>query len=183
MQLLMQSKQEYASLKSANILQEQFPEAYIIPEGGANEAGIRGAAEIAKLIPAEITDVCVAIGTGTTLSGLHSALPAHVHLHGFYVAQDIERTSQLIKTDDSTPKAAISIHHVDDPRFGKWKEEALHFIRSFYDATNIPLDVVYTSKMMMKMQSLLEEGYFTADSRIICIHTGGLQGNPEGLFS
>lgn len=180
MQLIMESKQEYAALKSSEQLSSRFPDAYIIPEGGANEAGVLGAAEIAQLIPEETTDVCLAIGTGTTLKGLYRALPSKTHLHGFYVARDFERTQSLISPIALHPK--LIFHQVQDARFGKWTEEAVRFTRSFYDTTGIALDLVYTSKMMMKLESLLGAGGFSPAARIVCIHTGGLQGNPAGLF-
>jgi 1-aminocyclopropane-1-carboxylate deaminase len=180
MQLIMESKQEYVAYKSSDKLLNHFPYAYTIPEGGANEAGIQGAAEIASLIPGKATDVCLAVGTGTTLKGLYTALPPHTRLHGFYVAKDFERTQSLINRAAEHPDAIF--HQVHDTRFGKWTDEAVRFIRYFHESTGILLDVVYTSKMMMKVQRLLQDGSFAASSRLVCIHTGGLQGNPAGLF-
>ncbi len=180
MKLIMNSKAEYAAL-SISDLAVRYPEAHIIPEGGANDAGIRGAAEIASLLPAGVTDVCVAVGTGTTLSGLATGIGkrsdlAQCMFHGFYVAKDFERTQSIVQP-------GVHIHSVQDPRFGKWKTGAADFIRTFFDATGIPLDVVYTSKMMMKVESLLAQGFFSPSANVVCIHTGGLQGNPAGLFS
>lgn len=181
MKLLPLSKSDYAAAKTRTDLNVQFPNAYVIPEGGANEAGIRGAEEIAALIPPETTDICVAVGTGTTLIGLSRgvrSLRVPSHLHGFYVAKDFDCANSL-----SQLMPEVIFHQVHDPRFGKWTEEALRFIRTFFDTTSIPLDVVYTSKMMMKVQSLLQGGYLGTQRRIVCIHTGGLQGNPQNLFS
>jgi 1-aminocyclopropane-1-carboxylate deaminase len=181
MQLVPLSKVEYAAA-SPDVLSAKYPRAHIIPEGGANDEGLRGAGEIVKYIPHDTTDVCLAIGTGTTIKGIQFGLPAHIRLHGFYVAKDIERADTL-KLPTSAPQAELFIHRVADPRFGKWAPEALDFIRQFYASTSIPLDVVYTSKMMMQVAELLKQGYFNPDARIVCIHTGGLQGNPPGLFS
>jgi 1-aminocyclopropane-1-carboxylate deaminase len=181
MQLIPMSKAEYASITEQE-LSAKYRNAFLIPEGGANDEGIRGAGEIARYIPPGATDVCVSIGTGTTLKGLQSCLPSYVRLHGFYVAKDIERTEVLMSTA-SESGAELIIHKVADPRFGKWTPNALNFIRQFYEATSIPLDVVYTSKMMMKVSDLLQQGYFSPKASIVCIHTGGLQGNPTGLFS
>lgn len=182
MQLIMLNKTEYAAL-SRQELSDRFPHAHIIPEGGANEAGIRGAAEIAALIPSDTTDVCVAIGTGTTLNGLYAALPSSLRLHGFYVARDFERTAGLLPQGINQQRPQVIYHTVADSRFGKWSAAAVDFIRLFERQTGIPLDVVYTSKMMMKVACLLEESYFNSESNIVCIHTGGLQGNPPDLFN
>jgi 1-aminocyclopropane-1-carboxylate deaminase len=183
MQLISLNKSEYDLAKSGKALEAEFPDAYIIPEGGANNAGIRGAAEIAALIPERTTDVCVSIGTGTTLRGLYNALPPGVRLHGFYVAKDFERAVPSLLTPSASGGPQLFIHAVKDQRFGKWSDEAVQFIRTFYGQTSVPLDVVYTSKMMMKVADLLQEAYFGSQSKIVCIHTGGLQGNPAGLFN
>ena len=182
MQLEPISKAEYAVVSHAKIT-EAYPDAYIVPEGGANDQGVRGASEIARFIPAATTDVGVSIGTSTTLRGLLSAVPAGVRVHGFYVARDIERMEPLLRAVQASKGPQLHVHSVLDPRFGRWKPDALRFIRDFASLTNIPLDVVYTSKMMMKVEELLNSGFFGASRHVVCIHTGGLQGNPDGLFN
>lgn len=183
MRLVPLSKSEYAAAKLDASLAERFPGAYLIPEGGANEAGIRGAAEIARLIPQDCTDVCVAVGTGTTFLGLHQGLPASIRLHGFYVAKDFERADAMLSKLPAAQRLQRFMHPAADSHFGKWTNEMLAFMRSFYAATGIPLDVVYTSKMMLALRGLLDARRFSPDACIVCIHTGGLQGNPAGLFS
>jgi 1-aminocyclopropane-1-carboxylate deaminase len=182
MQLLPYSKAAYAGARAnADRLREQFPDAFIIPEGGANEPGIRGAAGIAALIPEEATDVCVAVGTGATLAGLHRALPDGVGLYGFCAARNCGDAAALI--DNEAIDRPVQLLPVPDPRFGKWTAGLLDFVNAFYLDTGIPLDVVYTAKMMMAVQSRLRERFFDPGGRIVCIHTGGLQGNPPGLFA
>ncbi len=185
MRLVMATKAGYDALLDRD-LSAEFPGAHIVPEGGANAAGVRGAAEIACLLPDYATDVCIAMGTGTTLNGLGSGIATRGKLskcsiHGFYVAKDFARAESLFS--QLGQPAQLIIHPVLDQRFGKWTSETEHFIHAFNKETGIPLDVVYTSKMMMKVEALLREGFFRPDSRIVCIHTGGLQGNPAGLFS
>ena len=51
------------------------------------------------------------------------------------------------------------------------------FINEFYLNHNIPLDIVYTGKMMMGIFDLIKKDYFLRGTRILAIHTGGLQGN------
>lgn len=63
--------------------------------------------------------------------------------------------------------------------FGKWNDDLLQFMNVFYDVTNIPLDIVYTSKMMYGLSDLLKENLFPADAKVLCIHSGGLQGNSS----
>jgi 1-aminocyclopropane-1-carboxylate deaminase len=184
MELISFTKAEYAvsaTTEGSLRIQEQFPEAYIIPEGGANDAGIRGTGEIAALIPEGTTDVFLAVGTGTTMAGLQMGLGARAQVHGFCAARSCEGAEQLI-AGISTGRIPI-IRPVSDPRFGKWTQDQIAFMRRFYEATGIPLDVVYTGKMMMDLQTMLSERSFKPDARIVCIHTGGLQGNPAGLFA
>ena len=63
--------------------------------------------------------------------------------------------------------------------FGKWNDELLRFMNDFYRTNNIPLDIVYTSKMMYGIGELLKRGECAPGARILCIHTGGLQGNSS----
>lgn len=181
MQLVPLTGTEYAAWsKGAPAgLRERYPDAWIIPAGGANEAGVLGASELAAFIPESATDVCVSVGTGTTLAGLHRALPAHIRLHGFCAARSCAGALDLL---GPWPER-VSIHPVADPRFGKWSGALIGFMQAFRAGTGIALDIVYTGKMMDAVRQMLEQASFGPDADIICIHTGGLQGNPEGLFS
>lgn len=182
MQLQFLTKAEYAAeaYKPTDLLAQKFPEAYLIPEGGVNENGLRGAAEIASYIPHETTHVCVAVGTGTTLAGLQQALPKEVTLLGFCAAKQCDLAKSL--TENISGKRSPEILPMLDPRFGKWQPELLEFMHDFKEKTSIETDVVYTGKMMQKMKAMLMAGYFPASANILCIHTGGLQGNPDGLL-
>lgn len=61
--------------------------------------------------------------------------------------------------------------------FGKWNDELLAFMNDFYKTNNIPLDIIYTSKMMYGLRQLINDDHFQPTDKILCIHTGGLQGN------
>jgi 1-aminocyclopropane-1-carboxylate deaminase len=41
----------------------------------------------------------------------------------------------------------------------------------------VPTDIVYTAKLCYAWQSLAREGFFEPGSRVLLIHSGGLQGN------
>ena len=64
--------------------------------------------------------------------------------------------------------------------YAKINEELIRFINDFYKQTNIPLDPIYTGKMMFGILDLINKGYFPKGAKIIAIHTGGLQG-IEGM--
>jgi 1-aminocyclopropane-1-carboxylate deaminase/D-cysteine desulfhydrase-like pyridoxal-dependent ACC family enzyme len=50
-------------------------------------------------------------------------------------------------------------------------------MNKFYKEFHIPTDFVYTGKMMFGTIDLIKKNHFPPGSRIICLHTGGLQGN------
>jgi 1-aminocyclopropane-1-carboxylate deaminase len=71
---------------------------------------------------------------------------------------------------------------IGDYHFGgyaKKTNELISFMKSFYEENKIELDFVYTAKMMFGVKDLIQKKYFSAGSKILCIHTGGLQGNSS----
>jgi 1-aminocyclopropane-1-carboxylate deaminase len=54
------------------------------------------------------------------------------------------------------------------------------FINDFRERTGVPLDPVYTGKMMFGILDMISKGEFRGGSSILAIHTGGLQG-IEGM--
>ena len=160
-------------------LKQQFGEIFIIPEGGANAEGRQGAEDIANYIPGTYTHICVSVGSGTTFIGLRNALSQEIKLLGFapmkggvYLAEEIRQFLQIEKDHKWT---IFDRWHFGG--FGKANEELLAFMNDFYRNARIPLDIVYTGKMMYGVKDLLAENYFPSGSKILCIHTGGLQGN------
>lgn len=182
MELVFVSKEEY-KLKDdpqyLNTLSATYPSAFIIPEGGANEWGRAGAGSISHQVPTYYTHICLSVGSGTTLAGLRNALAASVTVYGYvpmkrgiYMREEIEPTLH--------PAQNINWQLFDDWHFGgfgKRNEELISFMNSFYDMHRIPLDIIYTGKMMYGIKQQLAAGFFPADARMLCIHTGGLQGN------
>ncbi len=60
--------------------------------------------------------------------------------------------------------------------YAKVSIELIEFINAFKKNTGIPLDPVYTGKMMFGIFDLMDKGFFPKESKILAIHTGGLQG-------
>lgn len=184
MELYFISRQDYKRKNDPDFLAglaEQFDQPYIIPEGGANEAGRLGAERIEWEIPEGYTHVCVSVGTGTTLVGLRNALPLGVRLCGYAPMKqgaylEHELRPHLRQGKDASWTITDNWHFGG---FGKSTDELLSFMNEFYTIHHIPLDIIYTAKMMYGIQQQLREGYFPAGSRILCIHTGGLQGNAS----
>ncbi len=182
MRLLFVSREEY-SLKDdpewVNNLLLHYNKTYIIPEGGANAKGVLGAGLINRFIGSHYTHIALSVGTGTTLAGLRNALPAHQSVMGFVpMKQCTEQQAHIIpflRPDRNTHWQLFPETHFGG--FGKIKDELIVFMNDFYADNHIPLDVVYTSKMMYNIQQLLNDNYFNSSDKLLCIHTGGLQGN------
>ena len=68
---------------------------------------------------------------------------------------------------------------IDDYHFGgyaKYSEELIRFINEFRKEHKVPLDPVYTGKMMYGINQEIQEGSIPKNTRILAVHTGGLQG-------
>lgn len=162
-------------------LSERYSNTFIIPEGGANEQGRAGAGEIAALIPERFTHVAVSVGTGTTLIGLANHLPTKTIISGYAPMKGGSYlNAEVAKYIDDNKKASVHIYDTwHFGGFGKHNDELISFMNDFYNSQAIPLDVVYTAKMMYGLREQLLGGIYSTDARILCIHTGGLQGNTS----
>lgn len=180
MTLLFVTKEEYDRKYDEDYHSElnlKYPGCYIIDEGGAGELGVKGSEAIARYIPAVYTHVCLASGTGTTLAGIRRALKDDVQVCGYvpmkggrYISEDIDKYLAV-------GKGYTLFDEWHFGGFGKQNDELVAFMNAFYSINNIPLDMVYTGKMMLGVKDQLQSGYFPEGSRLLCIHTGGLQGN------
>lgn len=159
--------------------QLQQPDAYFIEEGGNNQCGVKGAAEIAQLVHGDYTHICCAVGTGTMLAGLLQSAKPHQHIVGISALKLTPGNSIESFIDESTNhKKNYTIFY--DYHFGgyaKKNSELIAFMNNFYTQTGIPADFVYTAKLFYAVTNLAAKGYFSAGSKILIIHSGGLQGN------
>lgn len=157
-----------------NNLKSLFGNFYLIPEGGTNELAIQGCEEI--LTPEDNTFdyICCSVGTGGTISGLVNASSAHQKVIGFPALK-----GHFLKDEISKFTNNKNWEFIEDYTFGgyaKTTNELINFINSFYESTKTPLDPVYTGKMMFGIEDLIKKNYFPKGSKILAIHTGGLQG-------
>ena len=54
--------------------------------------------------------------------------------------------------------------------------ELVIFVNEFKSEHGIPLDPIYTGKIMFGVMDLIKTGAFREGARVLAIHTGGLQG-------
>lgn len=174
MEFLFVTREEYRNKENiSSELKEKFPEALIIPEGGTNEKAVEGVRHMLNNETQEFDYLCTAVGTGGTLAGLSKFCETHQEVIGCQVVQD---TSLEEKVFQLTGKRNVTLLEAFNGGYGKITEENIRFINSFFQKFGIPLDPVYTGKMMKMIMDLVEDGYFPENSSVLVFHTGGLQG-------
>lgn len=162
-------------------LRKQFGRFYLLPEGGTNLLAVKGCTDIIHNI-ADFDYVCISVGTGGTLAGLAIAMEEQGSLLGFsalkngssFLSEDINKLTQQY-----CGKVFGNFQIIDHYHFGgyaKFKPELIHFINRFTTLHQIPLDPIYTGKMLFGIYDMIKKGLFSKGSRILAIHSGGLQG-------
>jgi len=172
---------EYTQGKHWDALKETYPDAYFIPEGGTNLLALKGSAEIVTDSKAGQYDYwCCPVGTGGTISGILSALDsrqkvlAFPALKGTFLKKEIDELTTAYTGKCFTNYSIVSDYHFGG--YAKFKPALIDFIIDFYAQHKIPLDPIYTGKMLYGIMDLIEKDYFPRGSRIVAVHTGGLQG-------
>jgi 1-aminocyclopropane-1-carboxylate deaminase len=157
-----------------NNLKNKYGDFYVIPEGGTNDLAVKGCEEILKEDDSFFDYICSSIGTGGTISGIiNSALP-HQKVLGFPSLKGDFLQKDIRKFANKENWTLISDYHFGG--YGKVSTELIEFINSFCQKNSIPLDPIYTGKMVFGVIDLIHQGYFPENSKILMIHTGGLQG-------
>jgi 1-aminocyclopropane-1-carboxylate deaminase len=179
MQISFHDPMNYAELKKSYPLQ---PHQYIIPEGGYGTLGVQGAATIWQHIPQNTySHIICMVGSGTTLAGLIQAAPDQTQVIGISsmknnIALQAEIATQL----------PINLHHriqlIHDYHFGGFAKHTttlLAFMQQLWEIEQIPSDIVYTAKLFYAVNDLIQNDFFPPASKLLLIHTGGLQGNAS----
>ena len=152
---------------------------YLIPEGGTNDLAVKGCEEILGDIEIDFDVVCCPCGTGGTISGIINSLKKQQKAIGFPALKGAGFLKEEIGAYVKNSQWELNI----DYHFGgyaKVSSSLIEFINKFKEKHQIPLDPVYTGKMMYGLWNLIEKDYFRRGSSIVVIHTGGLQG-IEGM--
>ncbi|MBB6609958.1 1-aminocyclopropane-1-carboxylate deaminase/D-cysteine desulfhydrase [Pontibacter sp. Tf4] len=163
-------------------LAEKFNQPYLVPEGGTNLLAVKGCTEIIEDISIDFDVICCASGTGGTIAGLIAGLRGEKQVLGFPALKG----GEFLKEEIAQLVYNYSGHNysnwqlITDYHFGGYarvKPELLAFIRAFHEQHQIPLEPVYTGKLFFGLFDLISKSYFPKGTRIVAIHTGGLQGN------
>ncbi len=181
MNLQFVSRSEYRAKDNEDYLKtlrERFKNPYILPEGGTNTLAIKGCEEILGEIDKEYDYICCAVGTGGTISGIINTSGAPQKVLGFPALKEAFLHDEISKYTNAQHWELIRDYHFGG--YAKVSKTLIDFMNNFYESHKIIVDPIYTGKMMFGIFDLISKGYFPQNSRILAIHTGGLQG-IEGM--
>ncbi len=177
MQFKFVSREDFRNKNNKDFLEglkAQFGELYLLPEGGTNQLAIKGCEEILTKEDKMFTHVCCSIGTGGTISGIINSSFSGQKIVGFPSLKGDFISNEISNFVQKSNWNIISDYHFGG--YGKITDELIRFINDFNSKNNIPLDPIYTGKMMFGIYDLIKNEYFPKGSKILAIHTGGLQG-------
>jgi len=155
-------------------LQQKYPDYYILPEGGTNMLAIKGCEEILTPNDTIFNYICCAVGTGGTLAGIINSRDNHQKIIGFPALKENFLETEIEKYTSKNNYSLCRAYNFGG--YGKITDELIQFLNEFYEQTHIPLDPIYTGKMIFGIFALIKQNYFPKNSKILAIHTGGLQG-------
>lgn len=171
-------------------LHAKFGEFFLIPEGGSNLLAVKGCAEFAEqhLFEIDFDHLVLAVGTGGTMAGLVSAFQGgkkivgiSVLKNGDFLKEDIAALITRFAGTSYPNWSLLTGYHGGG--YAKSTPELLCFIREMKNQYGIPLDHVYTGKMLFAVIREIEAGAFQRGSTVLALHSGGLQGNADSTIN
>lgn len=168
-------------LKVLQSLKSKFGQFYLVPEGGTNQLAVKGASEIVKNLNADYDYILSACGTGGTLSGIICGLNGSKNIIGVpvlkgadFLNEDIAKyVKEFSGKNYSNWNLNLNYHFGG---YAKITKELVKFIKDFESINYVQLDPIYTGKLLLAVQEMLNKNEFIENPIIIAIHTGGLQG-------
>ena len=172
------------------LLQQNFQHKnlYIIPEGGYTVLGANGVNEMFKWINKNYTHIVCAVGTGTMMAGLIKGALPHQKIVGINVLKGHDGLLNEVKDLLTKQEQKKQFELIEGYHFGgyaKHPQVLINWMNLLYDQHQLPTDIVYTSKLFYGVIDLIGQDYFPANSNIMVVHSGGLQGNlslPKGTL-
>ncbi|MEP6683391.1 MAG: pyridoxal-phosphate dependent enzyme [Parafilimonas sp.] len=178
MQLIFLNREDYANKKSEIKVNKSV---YFIAEGGYGETGAKGAAEILDFVQhlSDYDYIICACGTGTMLAGIANAGLSNQQYIGISVMKNnfsLQDEMLLLVNDEAKSRVKI-LHDYHFGGYAKYTQALIDFMNKIYQTHKLPLDFVYTAKALYAIYNLTEKKYFKEGSKVLFIHSGGLQGN------
>jgi 1-aminocyclopropane-1-carboxylate deaminase len=167
--------------------QAQYPHLQPVPEGGGGLRGAQGCAGLLDMSQAQLSALgwsdydawWLAAGTGTTLAGLVLAEAGGHPVYGALAVPDdhgVARQVEAIILEAGLPDPAYELFDASRGGFAKVDPTLLEFIEFTEKHSGIPLEPLYTGKALLALKQQVEAGRFAQGTRLIFVHTGGLQG-------
>ncbi len=181
MKLKFISRGEYRKKSTPDFLdtlRSQLGDFFLLPEGGTNSLAVKGCGEILTKSDLEYDHICCPVGTGGTIAGLINSARTTQHVLGFPALKGNFLIDEISKYTSAQNWKLITDYHFGG--YGKVSAELINFINDFSKKYHIPLDPVYTGKMFFGIFDMVKKEAFPQNSRILAVHTGGLQG-IEGM--
>ena len=185
MELHFISREDYRSKDKPNFIQalhDQFGDFYMIPEGGTNQLAVKGCAEFARQELRQVTYdyLCLPVGTGGTMAGLICEVPPEkkvlgisVLKNGDFLSAEVEKLINSFSGRSFSNWSILTSYHQGG--YAKVTPDLVTFIKKMNDEHDLPLDPVYTGKLLWAILKESENGKFEKGSTVLAIHTGGLQ--------
>jgi 1-aminocyclopropane-1-carboxylate deaminase len=161
---------------------------YLINEGGYGPKGVEGAKSILQITNASsYTHILDVVGTGTTIAGLIEASGKHQSVIGISSMKNnysLKQETEKFLSEENKMRFGL-IHDYHFGGYAKYTQQLIDFMNEWYRQTNIPSDFVYSGKLFFAVNDLLEKNCFPPGSKLLVMHSGGLQGNqslPKGTL-
>ncbi len=177
MQLKFITRQDYREKTKPYLsesLHDQWGSFYELPEGGTNELAVKGCKEILTQADESYDYICCSGGTGGTAAGIIEASAPHQKILVFSALKGDFLREEIRKYTSKTNWQLMTDYHFGG--YARVNEALIRFINSFKEKHKIQLDPIYTGKMMYGLMAMAQNGIFSRNTRILAIHTGGLQG-------
>jgi len=162
-----------------NALQNRFGPCYLIPEGGSTPLAVKGVAELWQEVDEPFDYVALAAGTGATAAGVIQAAPVATEVRVYAVLKGAGFLSHEISAYLSDRSRFSNWQLFQEYHFGGYARinpRLVAFMDRFEALHAIPLDPIYTAKMLYAVYAQIRSGEIAPGSRVLAIHTGGLQG-------
>ncbi len=165
-------------------LSRRYPGFLIVPEGGSCPQALPGVAELWQELSQEVDEVILPVASGGTLAGLLSARPAATRVRGYAVLKGASwlagEVCRLYPAAGQDPGWRLELDH-HGGGYARCSTVDQAAIAELAAQLGIPLEPIYSGKAMLGLFRDIEAGLYPAGSRLLFLHTGGLQGARGAL--
>ncbi|POG23628.1 1-aminocyclopropane-1-carboxylate deaminase [Aeromonas bestiarum] len=180
MDLIFVDRQSYRRRQDPEWLaQFAAPDTLIVPEGGSSPLALPGVAELVDEVPFSPDLWVLPCASGGTLAGLIAGkrdqeriLAIAVLKGASFIADEVCRLHPAAAT---TPGWQVALDH-HDGGYAKFSPALWQWVQAFSAQTGLPLEPIYSGKAMWGLFRELAAGHIPRGSKIVFIHTGGMQG-------